>query len=197
MLASITPLGERGRRQTYGVTVAALIAGGAIGGAGFGALAGAAGSLALGGAWLGSRARLAVLAAALVAAAIVDLRPGPAPGPRRQVDERWLTAFRGWVYGLGFGAQLGVGVSTVVSSACTYVAVLAAFLLAAPWRGALVLACFGALRGVSVLPAAGVRTPDALFALHSRVEAWRAPARTAAIALTGALALAAVLGAAA
>ena len=50
------------------------------------------------------------------------------PGPRRQVDERWLDEYRGWVYGAGYGAQLGLGVTTVVSSAATYVALLAAFL---------------------------------------------------------------------
>ena len=43
--------------------------------------------------------------------------------------------FRGWVYGLGYGAQLGLGVSTVVSSAATYVALLAALLCATPRPG--------------------------------------------------------------
>ena len=92
------------------------------------ALLGAAGGLLLGGA--PEDARLVVLAGALLGAIALDLRPGAAPGPRRQVNERWLDQYRGWVYGLGYGAQLGVGVSTVVTSAATYVALLAAFLAA-------------------------------------------------------------------
>jgi hypothetical protein len=31
------------------------------------------------------------------------------PSWQRQVDERWLTTYRGWVYGAGFGFQLGAG----------------------------------------------------------------------------------------
>lgn len=34
------------------------------------------------------------------------------PGPARQVDEDWLARYRGWVYGAGFGTQLGLGVVT-------------------------------------------------------------------------------------
>lgn len=80
-----------------------------------------------------------MLAVALGVAVAVDLRPGSAPGPRRQVDERWLDEFRGWVYGLGYGTQLGLGVSTVVSSAATYAALLAALLCADPGTGAVIL----------------------------------------------------------
>ena len=69
-----------------------------------------------------------MLAAVLLIALAVDLRPGAAPGPRRQVNERWLDEYRGWVYGAGFGAQLGIGVTTVVTSAATYAALLAALL---------------------------------------------------------------------
>src|SRR5580704_2792424 len=106
MLASITPLGERGRQSTWGVTVAAFLLGAVGGGAGAGALAGAVGLLALP-ASIGSGARLAVVAVAALIAAGLDARADPAPGPRRQVNEEWLHRYRGWVYGLGFGAQLG------------------------------------------------------------------------------------------
>jgi hypothetical protein len=58
------------------------------------------------------------VAGALVALAL-DLSPRPVPGPRRQVDDRWRDQYRGWVYGLGYGVQLGVGVTTIVSSAAT------------------------------------------------------------------------------
>ena len=44
----------------------------------------------------------------------VDLSNRTVPGPRRQVDERWLDRYRGWVYGVGYGSQLGLGIVTVV-----------------------------------------------------------------------------------
>jgi hypothetical protein len=190
MLASITPLGERGRRAAWGVTVTAFVIGATAAGAGAGAVVGAAGGLALP-ATVGVGPRLTALAVIVLVAIALDLRPGPAPGPRRQVNERWLDQYRGWVYGLGFGAQLGLGVTTVVSSAATYVAVAAAFLNAHAGRGALILGCFGAVRGLTPLAAARVRRPDELIAAHARLTRWRRPVELAGIA-----ALAAILGAA-
>jgi hypothetical protein len=150
-------------------------------GALLGAAAGALGSAASIGS-LGWRARLVVLAVALIAAVALDLLRA-VPGPRRQVNERWLDEFRGWVYGAGFGAQLGLGVTTVVSSAATYVAILAAFLTGDLVRGALVLGCFGLVRGLTPLAAARVRRPDQLIAMHSRLDRWRAPVAQAAPAM--------------
>ena len=131
MLASITPLGERGRRSNWRVTVTAFLIGATAAAAGAGAALGALGSVAL-----PSRPGIAVLLAAIGVAIVLDGLPVAVPGPRRQVDERWLDRYRGWVYGAGYGAQLGLGVTTIVSSAATYVALLAAFLTAsAPGRG--------------------------------------------------------------
>jgi hypothetical protein len=192
MLASITPLGERGRRSVWGVTIVAFALGATLAGSAFGALVGAAGRLALAGA--GPHPRLAGLAAVLAVAICLDLRPGSAPGPLRQVNERWLDEFRGWVYGLGFGAQLGLGVTTVISSAATYVAVVAAFLTGNAARGALVLGCFGAIRGLTPLVTARVRRPDQLLALHARLERWRGPSARAGVVLLGALLALAVVG---
>jgi hypothetical protein len=190
MLASITPLGERGRRSRWGITITAFALGATVAGAAAGAALGALGSVALGS--VGVHARLAVLTVALVAAVAVDVRPGAAPGPRRQVDERWLDEFRGWVYGLGFGAQLGVGVTTIVTSAATYVAILAALLTGDVARGALVLGFYGWARGVTPLIAAGVERPEELIALHRRLERWRQPAaRLCTAALAGVLVCAA------
>ena len=102
----------------------AFVLAASVAGAGLGAVLGLLGSALLGG--VSPSARLVLLAIAFVVALAVDLRPGPAPGPHRQVDERWLDRYRGWVYGVGYGAQLGFGLATVVSSAATYVALLAA-----------------------------------------------------------------------
>jgi hypothetical protein len=183
MLASITPLGERGRHSRWGLTVSAFLLGASAAGAGLGALLGALGSLVLP-AGLPAHARLAALAVALgIAIALDALRA--VPGPRRQVDERWLDRYRGWVYGVGYGWQLGLGVTTVVSSAATYVAFLAAFLAARPGSGAVILGCFGAARGLMPLATAGVRSPHQLLGLHRGLARWRPGARWAAVAAQG------------
>ena len=179
MLASITPLGERGRHSSWGVTVTAFLIGAVAAGVAAGAALGALGALMLpdGLTW---RARLAGLAVAL-AVAVALAAGGRAPGPRRQVDERWLEEFRGWVYGLGYGWQLGLGVTTVVASAATYVALLAALAAGSAGAGAIVLGCFGAVRGLTPLAAAGVRSQHQLLALHRGLTRWRGRARWGAV----------------
>jgi hypothetical protein len=193
MLASITPLGERGRGSTWTVTVVAFALGAIAAGLALGALLGAVGSLFLD-AGVGWRVRLAALAVALAAALVVDRRPGNAPGPRRQVNERWLDEFRGWVYGLGFGAQLGAGVLTVVTSAATYAALLAALLSGTAARGALILGCAGLVRGLTPLAAARVRRPDQLLALHRALDRGRGAVRRGVVVVGFALLAVAAAG---
>jgi len=186
MLASITPLGERGRRSNWWVTVTAFLLAATAAGAAAGAVLGALGSVAL-----PAHSRPAVLlvttGVAIGVAILVDGFPRAVPGPRRQVDERWLDEYRGWVYGAGYGAQLGLGVTTVVSSAATYVALLAAFLTARAPAGALVLGCYGAVRGLTPLAAAGVRSPRGLLEFHRGLARWRTRARWGTIAAQAAL----------
>lgn len=193
MLASITPLGERGRHSRYAITVVAFLLAGLFAGAALGALLGGLGALTFAG--IDPRPRLVALAAALLVALALDLGPGAVPGPRRQVDERWLDRYRGWVYGAGFGAQLGVGVSTVVTSAATYVALLAAVLGASPGAGAVILGTYGALRGLTPLLAAGVRTPEQLLSLHARYARGQRPAARAGLALLAAASVLTLVGA--
>jgi MFS family permease len=192
MLASITPLGERGRGSMWGVTVTFFAVGAVLGGVALGALLGAAGAVAIGDR-VGEDARLAIIAVVLVAALALELRARPIPGPRRQVNERWLDQLRGWVYGAGYGSQLGLGVTTIVSSAATYVALAAALLSASAIAGAAIVGSFGAVRGLTPMAAAGVRSPGALIRLHRALAQWHAPVRTAGIAvLIGALGVALV-----
>jgi len=167
MLASITPLGERGRHSHWVLTVSAFFAAGAGAGVLLGAALGLAGSLAISA--VSEAVRLLALAAGLGIAIALESAPTRVPGPRRQVNERWLDRYRGWVYGGGYGAQLGAGVFTVVTSAATYVALLAAFLTASVGQGALIFGGYGAIRGLTPLLAAGVRTPGQLLALHARL----------------------------
>jgi MFS family permease len=191
MLASITPLGERGRRSTWGVTVTAFALG-AIAAALFtGALLGLLGAAAgLGGA--STRARVAILAGAVAAAVAIDASSYRVPGPRRQVDERWLDRYRGWVYGLGYGSQLGLAVTTVVSSAATYVALVAALLSASALDGAIILGCFGAVRGLTPLAAAHVRSQRQLLDLHRGLDQWRTRVQWGTVGLQVAILVVAV-----
>ncbi len=192
MLASITPLGERGRQSHWTVTVTAFAVGATAAGAAAGALLGALGRLLPDG--LGPHARIEVFALALVAALALDLGARPVPGPRRQVDERWLDRYRGWVYGLGYGSQLGLGIATVVTSAATYVTLLCA-VLTGPGTGALVMGLYGGLRGLTPLLAAGVRTPAQLVGLHARLQyAEPGTARAGAAVLAAAAVLGLVVG---
>ena len=108
MLASITPLGERGRNGHWSVTVVAFAVGATAAGAALGAALAALGQLLVPGP-AGVRWRLVVLAAALLAAIALDLGSRAVPGPHRQVNERSLDEYRGWVYGLGFRDPAGSG----------------------------------------------------------------------------------------
>jgi hypothetical protein len=190
MLASITPLGERGRQSHWSITVTAFALGATVAGAAAGALLGALGTLLPG--RVDGGARTAVIALALIGALALDLGGTAVPGPRRQVDERWLDRYRGWVYGMGYGSQLGLGIVTVITSAATYVVLLCALASGRPVTGLAIMGLYGALRGLTPLLAAGVRTPQQLLALHARLrgaEAAMARAGAFVLAVAGALGL--------
>ena len=193
MLASITPLGERGRQSHWSITVTAFALGATVAGAAAGALLGALGTLLPG--RVDGGARTAVIAVALIGALALDLGGTAVPGPRRQVDERWLDRYRGWVYGMGYGSQLGLGIVTVITSAATYVVLLCALASGRPVTGLAIMGLYGALRGLTPLLAAGVRTPQQLLALHARLRgAEAATARAGAFVLAVAGALGLVVG---
>src|SRR3954453_2955546 len=184
MLTSITPLGERGRGSRWGVTFAFMLLGGVAGGALAGLLAGGLGSLVLGDAD-GDAGRLVVLGVLLAVAIAFDLGLGGLrlPTVRRQVDERWLTAYRGWVYGIAFGFQLGTGVATIVSTAAVYVVLAACFLTGDPVLGAAIGALFGAVRAATLLAAIRVTDSPRLVDLGSRLAGWEPRARRAGFAV--------------
>jgi hypothetical protein len=195
MLASITPLGERGRNATWGTTVTAFVIGTTSAGAALGAALGELGGIVVP-ASAGAHVRLLAVAVAIAAAVALDSIPRTVPGPHRQVNERWLDEYRGWVYGLGYGAQLGVAVTTVVSSAATYVALIAASLATQPSAGAVVMGCFGAIRGLTLLAGVRIRTPPQLLSLHLALGRWRLRARWGGVGALSAILLVAVAWAA-
>src|SRR6516164_7419641 len=121
MLSQITPIGEASRGHRYRVTAIWYVVGAVVGGATLGALiallAWGVHALAL------STTTLLVLAAAVAfAGGLVDSRllgVGP-PFLRRQVNEYWLNKYRAYVYALGFGWQIGTGVTTYIMTAAVF-----------------------------------------------------------------------------
>jgi hypothetical protein len=186
MLASITPLGERARGSRFWLTAAFFVGASIVAAAGLGALLGGLGSAALHA--VGGDVRLALLAAALLAGFALDVL-GRLPGPRRQVNEDWLREYRGWVYGAGFGGQLGVSVATIVTTSLVYATLCAAFLSASAGSGALVAGVGGAARGLTLLAGARVQAPDDLVRLHGRIGALRPRVRFLARVAPGVLAV--------
>src|SRR4051794_8835869 len=173
MLSSITPLGERGRNNRWWLTVVAYIAGSAVGGATIGAVFGALGTLLP--RW--PKAALGALAVAALLGLLAELGVGGLrlPTNHRQVNERWLDTYRGWVYGVGFGFQLGLGVATIVTSAATYLTIAAALLVHSVAGGLAIGATFGLGRALPVLLTATARHPAGLQHLHRRSERWHGP----------------------
>lgn len=190
MLTSITLLGERSRESHWAVTVIAFGLGSVVGGALLGAAAAGVGLLA--GLPSALSPTLLVLAGLTLLGAGLDLGLFglSLPTVARQVNEDWLHAYRGWVYGVGFGFQLGLGLFTVVSASAIYLAFLAALLSGSVLAGALIGAAFGLFRAAPLLLARKVDTPDRLFLLGRRLARWRRPSLLLAIYAQTALALA-------
>jgi hypothetical protein len=200
MLASISPLGERARHNRWWLTAGGFAAGALAGGAAAGGLLGGAGrgATALLPALRGPARGWPTVAAATVAvvAGAVDLwAPRRVPTTRRQVDEDWLDRYRGWVYGLGYGAQLGTGVATVVTTATVYAWMAAAVLTRSVAAGATIGLLFGAARAVPLAAVARADDPRRLRAVLVRLTAWAPRGRlfaAGASVTVGAAALASV-----
>ncbi len=194
MLASICPLGERARRQRYAITVTAFFAGSITAAAALGGALGAFGAV-LG---IGSQGSVAValLATAAATGLMADLvwRGRYLPGPRRQVNEDWLATTRGWVYGAGFGAQLGLGVTTYVTVSAVYVTLAGSLLSGTAWAGALVGAAFGLARALPILWTASVGDPVWLRRRMGAFAGWRRRAHGAVLTTQAMVACVAVLG---
>jgi hypothetical protein len=169
MLATVTPLAERGRGHRYRSTAAWFIAGGTAGGATLG-LVMAALAFGVRAADPSPRA-LAVVACSLAAvAAASDTRLGGfhLPFHSRQVNERWLDQFRPWVYGAGFGWQIGAGLVTYIKTAALSLVIGLAALTASPATALAIGALFGLVRGLAVLLGRGIVSPATLAEFHRR-----------------------------
>ncbi len=179
MLASLTPVAERARGSSWRVTVTAVAVGAIGAGAAGGTLLGTVGALLPGSGW-----RTPMVAAVLVVALVIDGTPlrRRMPLTRRQVNEDWMTRYRGWVYGFGFGAQLGLGFITLVACAAIYATFAVELLSASALTGAAVGAVFGASKALTLLPTRFARDPESLRAVHRRLLRLEPRARRAVVA---------------
>jgi hypothetical protein len=165
MLASITPLAEAGRGHRYRTTAGWFVAGATLGGATLGAVMA---SLAVVGGALPSSWLLPLgLCATLVAlAGELGVFGFKLPIHRRQVNERWLDQFRPWVYGAGFGWQIGSGLATYVMTPAVYLMIVLAALSGAPAAALALGTGFGLVRGLAVLLGRRITDPVSLAAFH-------------------------------
>jgi hypothetical protein len=177
MLASINPLGERARGTRFGRTFAwyllGSVAGGALVGAGLGLLGSALYDLVE-----PSTTAIALAVAGVCAVGvIIDLGVGGArvPSMQRQVNENWLSTYRGWVYGLGFGVQLGLGFVTVMTAAIAVMFALEV-LTGSLLGGAAIGVVFGLGRTLPLVLVHRVHEPMQLRDVLRRVQGLARPA---------------------
>lgn len=192
MLGSINPLGEWGRQRSWRITTTFFVIGSTLGGTVLGAALGVLGAPLVSSLHrLSPAAPLGLLAAIAVLGLLLDVHVGGlrVPSIHRQVNQRWMHVYRSWVYGIGFGAQLGVGVVTVVTTTATYATFGACILSGSYLLGACVGGTFGALRGLTLLAARQVRTPEQLDAMSIALERWEPRTRSITYAAQGLLAL--------
>jgi MFS family permease len=190
MLSQITPFTERARNQHFGVTATWFVIGSMLGGLTLGAVA-AAGAGIASAADVSRDGALAAIAVLAVVGAAVDggvfgVRP---PFFRRQVNEDWLPRYRGWLYGVGFGWQVGVGIATYIMTAAVLLTVLIAMLTASAGAAVGIAVLFGFVRGITVFLTARVHSPAELVTFHRRFDALAEPVRLAVIALQMAVAV--------
>jgi MFS family permease len=179
MLASLTPIAERARGSSWRRTVTAFAIGAVAAGTLGGTLLGAVGSTLPGSGW-----RAPAVLAVLLVALIVDATPlrRRMPLTKRQVNEDWMTRYRGWVYGFGFGAQLGLGFITLVACAAIYATFAIELLSGSILAGAAIGAVFGATKASTLLPTRLARDSDSLLTLHRRLLALESNAQRAVVA---------------
>lgn len=172
MLTSINPLGEVGRKQKWWLTFAAYLSGSVIGGALVGLILGLFGLALPDGGILRP-----IAAGLLLGAGVADALRMRMPGVHRQVNENWLSKYRGWVYGWGFGFQLGMGVATIVTTALVYSMMAMLVLFGDPLMGLSVGAVFGLTRAFPLILARRASTFDRLAKVMARLEKVRPWAR--------------------
>ena len=111
------------------------------------------------------------------------------------MNERWLDRYRSWVYGAGFGWQIGVGLATYIMTSALYLLILIGGLTAEPVVAIALGALFGLVRGLAVYLAAGLDSTERLLSFHSKFESHREAVRQSTIVIMAAVSVAAVAAA--
>jgi MFS family permease len=182
MLSTVTPLAEAGRGRRWGVTATWFVAGSVLGGLTLGGvMAGLAAVVAVVDPSTTVVLGLATVAALVCAASDLDLFGWHIPFHGRQVNERWLDQYRAWVYGGGFGWQIGVGLATYITTAGLYLMILLAALTGSPGLALAIGAGFGLVRGLAIFAGRSITGADRLLAVHRRFAALRQPVRLAVV----------------
>jgi hypothetical protein len=189
MLSMLTPFGESGRGSRYPVAATTFIVAAVVGGACLGVLPAAA-ALAIHAAGLGAAQTSAVVVAAALLTLAGDTGILPTPRIPRQVNESWFGQYRAWVYGFGYGWQLGAGVTTYAMTTAIYLMLVLAALSGSALTAVAVCAGFGAIRGVTILLGVRLVDPDAIRVLHHRFD--RAEPASRAIAIVAQVAVVSV-----
>jgi hypothetical protein len=184
MLASITPLSEVGRGHRFRATASWYVAGSIVGGVSLG-LCVAAVTVAVDAISPTSRAVGLVALAASAVAVVSDTRMFgfQLPVHHRQVNERWLDRFRPWVYGAGFGWQIGSGLATYIMTSAVYLMIVLSALSGQPLLGVVAGALFGLVRGLSVCLGRHITSTEALTEFHRRFFSWGPTARRSTVAV--------------
>jgi MFS family permease len=190
MLSTITPMAERSRNRRWGLTAAWFLLGALLGGATLGAGAAllAAGVGALD-ASIGTVLGIGVVLAAIAVALDLGLLGRPMPHHRRQVDEVWLDQYRSWVYGAGFGFQIGTGLMTYIMTSAVYLTVALAALTGRPAVAFGICVLFGLVRGLAIFLGLRLTDPTSLRSFHRRFEQAGPSVRYAVIGLQMAVAI--------
>ncbi len=196
MLSTITPVAEAGRGHSFRSTSTWFVIGSVVGGLTLGSLMAAIAALT---ARFGLTASLAlgitVVASLLAAASDGRLAGFHIPGHDRQVNERWLDRYRSWVYGAGFGWQIGVGVATYIMTSALYLLILMGGLTAEPVFAIALGALFGLVRGLAVYLASGLDSTERLLSFHARFESHREAVRQTTIVVLAVVSVAAAAAA--
>jgi MFS family permease len=193
MLSTITPLAESSRGYRFRSTARWFVLGSILGGVCLGGLI-ALLALTVGALRISSLTALLLVAAAALVTAASDARLGGfrIPDHDRQVNERWLDRYRSWVYGAGFGWQIGAGLTTYIMTSAVYLLILMGATTGNPIiaLGAGVL--FGLIRGLAVYLARPLDTREKLLTFHARFEHRRESVRRWMIVVQAAVAIVAV-----
>jgi hypothetical protein len=180
MLSSLTPFGEASRGHRYAVASSTFIASAIAGGLCLGLLL-AGPALAIKSIGVGPTSASAIITVAAALTIAADRGLIKTPRIPRQVNESWFVQFRPWVYGTGYGWQIGVGLVTYVMTNAVYLMLVLAAMSADPRVAIGIGGLFGAVRGFTLLVGWRLVEPARIRHLHRLLDELEPASRAVAI----------------